>query len=51
MATAWRQDGTPFPSRKLISALADGDPVALLYLAAAILVIFGPALYRAFYKR
>jgi hypothetical protein len=47
LATRWRKDGTPLPNRKLISALEEGDPLAFIYLGAAILVIFVlPAIYR-----
>jgi hypothetical protein len=52
LATRWRRDGTPFPNRKLINALADGDPLAYAYLGAAIaIIVFGPALWRAIHKR
>jgi hypothetical protein len=50
-ATRWRSDGTPYPDRRLVSALENGDPLAYLYLAAAILAIVAPAIYRALTRR
>lgn len=51
LATAWHRDGTPFRHRKLIDYLQNGDPLAIAYTGAALLIIFGPAIYRAFHKR
>ncbi len=51
LATRWHKDGTPFPDRKLIVCLQNGDPLAWAYTAAAILIIIGPPLYWAFHKR
>jgi hypothetical protein len=45
-ATRWRSDGTPRPDRKLLNAVANGDPLAVAFLAAAILCVAGPALYK-----
>lgn len=48
LATSWHADGTPRPHRpKFLSAVLDGDPLAIALLAAAILAIVGPALYRS----
>jgi hypothetical protein len=51
LATAWHRDGTPFRHRNLFNSLQNGDPLAIAYTGAALLVIFGPALYRAVQKR
>jgi hypothetical protein len=48
LATRWHSDGTPYPNRKLVRVLADGDPLAFVYVAAALVIVFfGPAIYRA----
>jgi hypothetical protein len=51
LATRWRRDGTPFPDRRLISALKDGDPLAIAFLSAAIVIAVVAALYKSFYRR
>jgi hypothetical protein len=51
LATRWRRDGTPYPNRKLVNALADGDPMAIAFVAAFVLCIAGRAYYRSFHKR
>jgi hypothetical protein len=50
LATWWRRDGTPVPDRKLLNCVANGDPLAIAYLAAIIIVIFGPALYKILHR-
>jgi hypothetical protein len=52
LATSWHADGTPQPHRtKFLSAVQVGDPLAIALLAAAILAMVGPALYRSIHKR
>jgi hypothetical protein len=46
LATWWRKDGTPVPDRRLISHLQDGDPLAILYVVAALLIVVAPAIRR-----
>jgi hypothetical protein len=52
LATSWHADGTPRPHRtKFLTAVQEGDPLAIALLAAAMIAVVGPALYRAIYKR
>jgi hypothetical protein len=49
LATWYRRDGTPVPDRRLLNLVAQGDPVAIAFLATVILYIAGRALYRFFH--
>jgi hypothetical protein len=51
LATAWHRDGTAFRERKLVNALANGDPWAIAYVGVVVLIVAGPALYRWLHKR
>ena len=51
LATSWRADGTPHHRTKFLTAVQEGDPLAIALLAAAIIAIVGPALYRSILKR
>ena len=51
LATAWHRDGTPFRNRKLLNAVANGDPLAIAFLGTVVAIIAVPALYRFIHKR
>jgi hypothetical protein len=50
LATWYRRDGTPVPDRKLVSALGNGDPLAIAFVTVFVLCIAGRALFRSFHK-
>jgi hypothetical protein len=50
LATRWRRDETPIPDRKLLSGVQNGDPLAIAFLGAIIVVVVGTALYKNFHK-
>jgi hypothetical protein len=51
LATSWRTDGTPRHRPKFFTAVLEGDPFAIAMLAAAIVTMFGPALFRSIRMR
>jgi hypothetical protein len=50
LATWYRRDGTPVPDRKLLNLVAQGDPVAIAFLAAVILGIAWRAYTKSFHR-
>jgi hypothetical protein len=44
LATAWHRDGTLFRNRKLVTALENGDPLAIAYVAVIVVYVVWSAL-------